>query len=123
MNYLLVSLGAAIGGVMRYWISNLMHKFLPATFPYGTLTVNILGSFLLGLIIFRLDEREIINQHLRIFLTVGFCGGFTTFSTFSFETVSLLRDSQIFLGLLNMILNLILCITGVYAAYLISKIG
>jgi fluoride exporter len=123
INYLLVSLGAAIGGGMRYWVSNLVHKFLPSSFPYGTLTVNILGSFILGLLIFRFDERELLNQHLKIMLTVGFCGGFTTFSTFSYETVSLFRDSQIGLGFLNIFLNITVCIIGVYAAYLISKLG
>jgi CrcB protein len=123
INYILVSLGAAVGGGMRYWISNVIHKFLPFTFPYGTLAVNLMGSFVLGLLIFGFDEKELLNQHLKVFLTVGFCGGFTTFSTFSFETFSLFRDSQIALGSLNILLNILICIVGVYFAYLISKLG
>ena len=61
INYLIVSIGAAIGGVSRYWLSNLAYKYFPAIFPYGTLIVNIVGSFLLGLIIFVFDEKELLK--------------------------------------------------------------
>lgn len=122
INYLMVSLGAALGGGFRYWVSNIAHKLFPATFPYGTLTVNIIGSFILGLTMFLLDEREMITPGLRLFLAVGFCGGFTTFSSFSFETFNLFRDSQIFLGFVNILVNVTVCFIGVYLAYLISKI-
>jgi CrcB protein len=117
-----VSLGAAFGGAARYWLSNFVYKFFPAIFPYGTLAVNIIGSFILGFIIFVFDERELINNQLKIFLTIGFCGGFTTFSTFSLETLNLLRDSQYFLALLNIILSVVFCIAGVFLAYIVSKI-
>ncbi|MBI1936634.1 MAG: fluoride efflux transporter CrcB [Ignavibacteriales bacterium] len=121
INYLIVSLGAAIGGALRYWLSGFVHKFLPASFPYGTLSVNVLGSFLLGLIIFFLDSRQMLSHQMKIFLTIGFCGGFTTFSTFSFETVNLLRHSEFFFALLNILLNVILCLTAVYIASLLSQ--
>lgn len=122
MNYLIISLGAAIGGAARYWLSNLVYKFFPATFPYGTLAVNILGSFIIGLIIFVFDERELISQQSRLFLTIGFCGGLTTFSTFSLETFSLIRDSEYFLATLNVILSVMLCLLGVFLAYIVSKV-
>ena len=122
MNYLLVSIGAALGGMLRYWLSNYVYKFLPATFPYGTLAVNFIGSFILGFIIFFLDQKELISPGLRLFLTIGFCGGFTTFSTFSLETLNLFRDSEILLGFGNILLSLLLCIGGIYIAYLLSKI-
>ncbi|HKI76932.1 MAG TPA: fluoride efflux transporter CrcB [Ignavibacteriaceae bacterium] len=121
MNYIIVSLGAAFGGGLRYWISNLIHKYLPSYFPYGTLVVNIVGSFLLGLIIFYFDQRDLISSELRLFLAIGFCGGFTTFSTFSFETMSLFRDSQFLLGIINILLSLILTFAGIYLAYIVSK--
>jgi CrcB protein len=122
MNYLIVSLGAALGGGLRYWVSNITYKFLPATFPYGTLAVNVIGSFILGVIIFMFDDKQLITPGVRLFIAVGFCGGFTTFSTFSLETINLLKDSQIIPGLLNILLNLSLCLAGVTLAYFISKV-
>ncbi len=121
IKYALVSLGAAIGGALRYWLSNYVYKFLPETFPYGTLAVNVLGSFLVGFSIFYLSDREIISSNLKLFLTVGFCGGFTTFSTFSLETMNLFRDSEFLLAGFNILLNLFLCLLGVYLAYIIFK--
>jgi CrcB protein len=122
MNYILVSIGAALGGVLRYWLTNVSYKVFPVTFPYGTLLVNIIGSFLLGIIMFYFDERELLNPSLRLFLTIGFCGGFTTFSTFSYETILLFRESQILFGILNILANLLLCLAGIYLAYLLSKL-
>jgi len=122
MNYIIVSFGAALGGALRYWVSNITYKYLPAYFPYGTLLVNIVGSFILGLIMFNLDQRELINSQLKIFLTIGFCGGFTTFSTFSYETINLFKDSQIFLGFVNILASVLLSLLGILLAYFISKI-
>jgi CrcB protein len=122
LNYLLIGLGAAIGGVLRFWLSNYTYKFLPETFPYGTLFVNVSGSFILGLIIFYFSEKELLSAQLRIFLAIGFCGGFTTFSTFSLETINLLRESQYWFSFLNIMLNIFLCLLGMYLAYLLTKI-
>lgn len=122
MNYLIVSIGAALGGALRYWLSNAAYKFFPPTFPYGTMIVNITGSFLLGLIIFGLDEKEIISSGMKLFLTIGICGGFTTFSTFSYETFALIRDSQYLLAALNIILSVILCLAGIVLSYFLVKI-
>lgn len=119
--YLIVSGGAALGGALRYWLSNFVYKFLPADFPYGTLAVNVIGSFILGFVMFSLFEKELISQDLRLFLTVGFCGGFTTFSTFSFETVNLMKNSEMLLAAANILANLILCMAGVYLAYILSN--
>ena len=122
INYLIVSAGAALGGALRYWLSNLAYRIFPVTFPYGTLIVNLVGSFILGLIIFLFDERELINNQVKIFLTIGFCGGFTTFSTFSLETFYLIRGSEYLLAAVNVILSLLLCFAGVFLAYIFSKI-
>ena len=122
MNYFFVGFGAAAGGVLRYWLSNYTYKYFPESFPVGTLVVNVIGSFILGLVMFYFSEKELISPHLRIFLTIGFCGGFTTFSTFSYETINLFRDAQIGPGLLNILLNLVLCLVGIYLAYLISQL-
>ncbi len=122
LNYIFVSAGAAIGGALRYGISTYIQKNISVIFPYGTLVVNILGSFLLGLIMFYLNEKELIGSEFRLFLTVGFCGGFTTFSTFSYETLNLFRDSEFGLAIYNVFLNVGLCLLGIYLAYLISKL-
>jgi CrcB protein len=122
LNYIYIGLGAAIGGVIRFWLSNYTYKILPESFPYGTLIVNVCGSFLLGLIMFYFNERGLLGPNLRVFLAIGFCGGFTTFSTFSLETMNLLRDSQFWLGFLNIGLTIFLNLLAIYLAYLISKL-
>jgi fluoride exporter len=91
---LVIGIGSCIGGISRYLLSQLIqNKFLSA-FPFGTLSVNIIGCFLIG-IIFGLSERGNFTLEWRLFLVTGFLGGFTTFSSFSNETVALLRDGQL----------------------------
>ena len=119
--YVVVFFGAGIGGSLRYWLSNFVYKFLPTNFPYGTLTVNFLGSFILGFVMFGLYDKELINQDMRLFLTIGFCGGFTTFSSFSLETINLLKNSEFLFGSLNILLNVFLCLAGTYLAYILSS--
>lgn len=119
MSFLIVALGSALGGVLRYWLSNVVYNFLPATFPFGTMLVNFAGSFIIGATIFGLSDRSLISQDLRLFLTVGFCGGFTTFSTFSLETVNLLRNSEYTLAGLNIGMSLIICLAATFLAFVI----
>ena len=91
---LYVALGSAIGGVSRYLLGGLVQRLLDTTFPAGTLLVNVTGSFLLGAIIRYALETPSLTPEVRGFLTVGFCGGYTTFSTFSYETMALLEDGE-----------------------------
>ena len=92
---LLIGTGSFIGGVLRYLLSQFIQtKFLSA-FPFGTLGVNILGCFAIG-IVFALSEKTNMSPEMRLFLATGICGGFTTFSAFSNETFSLMRDGQLF---------------------------
>lgn len=120
--YLIVTLGSGIGGLLRYVISDFVYKYSSSLFPYGTLTVNVVGSFFLGLIIFYLDSLKLVSSEMRLFLTIGLCGGLTTFSTFSYETVKLIQDSQYILAGANILLNVFVTILAVLLAAIISKL-
>lgn len=120
--YLLVAFGSAVGGMLRYWLSGAVHKLTVITFPYGTLAVNVLGTFILGLVIFYFDVKELISPEVKLFLTIGFCGGLTTFSTFSFETFNLLRDSEYMLAAGNILLNLFLTLFALLLSYYLAKL-
>lgn len=90
---LAIGFGSFLGGMSRYLVTLFIQNKILSTFPYGTLTVNIIGCFLIG-IVYGLSVRGNINVEWRLFLATGFLGGFTTFSSFSNDTVSLLRDAQ-----------------------------
>ena len=120
--YLIVALGSGIGGMLRYYISDLVQKYSSSLFPYGTLTVNIIGSFVIGLVLFYMDSIKIISSEMRLFLTVGLCGGLTTFSTFSYETIKLIQDSEYLLAGTNVLLNVMLTLLAVLLAAFISKL-
>jgi len=89
-----IAIGSALGGVSRYLVGGLVQRAAGAGFPTGTLLVNVTGSFLLGLFLRYGLETPTLTPELRAFLTIGFCGGYTTFSTFSYEAVALLEDGQ-----------------------------
>jgi fluoride exporter len=91
---LYVAVGSAIGGVARYLVGGLLQRWFDTTFPAGTLLINISGSFLLGTIIRCAIDTPTLTPELRALLTIGLCGGFTTFSSFSYETVALLEDGE-----------------------------
>jgi CrcB protein len=89
-----IALGSALGGVGRYLVGGLVQRTAGAGFPAGTLVVNVTGSFLLGVFLRYGLETPTLTPEMRAFLTIGLCGGYTTFSTFSYETVALLEDGQ-----------------------------
>lgn len=120
--YLIVAFGSGIGGLLRYVISDFVYKYSTSLFPYGTLTVNVVGSFLLGLILFYLDSLKLISSEMRLFLTIGLCGGLTTFSTFSYETVKLIQDSEYLLAGTNVLLNVFITLLAILLAAFISKL-
>ena len=120
--YLIVAFGSGIGGMLRYYISDFIQEYSFSLFPYGTLTVNVVGSFILGLILFYLDSLKLISSEMRLFLTIGLCGGLTTFSTFSYETVKLIQDSEYLLAGTNILLNVFVTILALLLAAFISKL-
>ncbi len=121
MNYLMVFIGAGLGGSLRYFISDFASRNFPVYFPFGTLIVNLIGSIFLGVLIFAFDDKELLNYNLKLLLAVGFCGGLTTFSTFSFETVYLLRETQFLLAGANIFANLLTTLAGIYIVYFIVR--
>lgn len=110
MNSFLVFLGGGIGATMRYGLQGVVHRIVGAGFPYGTLMVNVLGSFAIGFLMALFEDRFIVNPSLRVFLTIGILGGFTTFSSFSYETIALFRDGSFVPALMNVTLSLLGCL-------------
>jgi len=118
----IIGSGSFIGGVARYLLSRFVQNSIVSTFPFGTFIVNILGCFMIGLF-FGISEREnLMNTEWRMFLTVGFCGGFTTFSTFTNENIALLRDGNFLHFALYTSLSVFLCLMATYAGNLTTKI-
>jgi CrcB protein len=120
----LIGAGGFLGAIARYLVSRYLGSFM-ASFPLGTLVVNVSGSFLLGFIMYSIAYGKSIPSDLRDLITIGFIGAFTTMSTFSYETVRLAELNEIFFSALNLFLNLLLCIGAIYLskelAILINK--
>ena len=117
---LLVAGGGLIGCVARYWLAGVVQRLGDHGFPSGTLAVNILGSLIIGVVMTLSLERGVLDERLRILLTTGFCGGFTTMSTFSYETLALLRDGESLLAFWNVTASFAACVG---AAWLGSTVG
>lgn len=119
-----IGVGGFIGAVSRFLVSRYMNNLLP-NFPLGTLTVNIIGSFILGFIVYSVSLGRSISPEMRDFITIGILGGFTTMSSFAYESFRLMELGEILMFSLNLALNLVLCIAAVYAgkelAVLIAK--
>ncbi len=113
-NYLAIALGGAIGSMGRYWITISMVRFPPHWLPLGTVSVNVLGSFIIGLVWVYLQQRN-ESEFLRLFVAVGVLGGFTTFSTFSLETVYFLSESAWSRAMVNILMNLLGCLAATTA--------
>lgn len=108
-----IALGGALGAVLRYLISRGMHAVLGMHFPYGTLTVNVLGSLMMGVLTFYFLSRYSFGVNVRAFFLIGLLGAFTTFSSFSIETLNLFDSGATGAALLNIILNPGLCLVAV----------
>src|SRR5665648_313370 len=119
---LLIGTGGFLGSISRFLASRFMQNNFPSAFPFGTFFVNITGCFLIGLI-YGLSERStLLNPGWKMFLTAGFCGGFTTFSTFANENLAMLRDGDLFHLVLYTGLSIFLGISATFFGILIMKI-
>jgi len=122
MNILLVFAGGGIGAVARYWMQGIVYRFVNGMFPYGTVAVNVLGCFVIGLLVTGMEDRFMVNPSLRIFMTIGILGGFTTFSSFSFETIALLQEGEVLFGMLNILASIVICLSATYIGVIIGKL-
>lgn len=124
MAYVLVAIGSAFGGAARYWFYGITARAGGAVFPWGTLLVNLLGCTFIGFFatITGPDGRLLVRPGTRQFVMAGFCGGFTTFSTFSLETLSLARDGEWGPALANVLGSVLLCLVGVWIGYAIASV-
>jgi CrcB protein len=123
LEYFLVAVGGALGSVARHWFSGLVARGFGETFPWGTLLVNVTGSFLIGFFATMTGDggRWLVNRSGRIFFMVGICGGYTTFSSFSLQTLTLMEKGQWLYAAANALLSLVLCLVAVWLGYLVAK--
>lgn len=121
-NIFIIGAGGFLGTVSRFLTSKYIQVYFPSSFPLGTFIINVLGCFLIGLFYGFSEKSNVVTPELRMFLTVGFCGGFTTFSTFANENLTLLRDAEFFYSLLYVGLSIFLGILAVYLGNLLTKI-
>lgn len=118
---LIIAFGGSLGAVSRYLISKNIQSIFNQVLPLGTLFVNVIGSFLIGFL-FYLFDYVIVPGEIKSFLTIGFLGAFTTFSTFSLETINLFKAGEIKLGITNILTNNILCLVMVILGILASRL-
>ncbi|MBF0291169.1 MAG: fluoride efflux transporter CrcB [Nitrospinae bacterium] len=121
-SYLAVAFGGALGSMARYFAAGSVYERLGTGFPYGTLAVNVAGCFLIGLIMELTESRFTINPQFKIFLTIGVLGGFTTFSTFSFETLALARDGLMLKAGANAFGSLFTCLMATWVGMVAGRI-
>lgn len=116
-----IAVGSALGGMSRYLLGGLVQRAVAGTFPFGTLLINVTGSFLLGAILRYGVDTPTLTPELRALLTVGFCGGYTTFSTFSYEAVALLEDGEWSRASLYVALSLVLSLIATFLGFMAAR--
>lgn len=120
-NVLWISIGAVLGANARYFLSRWAARALSPTFPYGTLIINITGSFVIALFLVWTSERAIVDPRWRMLVVIGFCGAYTTFSSYAFETMYYFQQGHWTLFATNILLNNVLCLAAILAGAALAK--
>ena len=123
-SYISIAVGSALGGVARFWVSGIVARQFGETFPWGTLLVNVTGSFLIGFFATLTDPegRFLVAPTFRQFFMIGICGGYTTFSSFSLQTLKLVRDGEWLYAGANALLSFVLCMVAVWLGHLLASV-
>lgn len=116
-----IAIGGATGAVLRFWVSTGVYSLLGRGFPYGTFTVNVVGSLLMGLLFVILQDRLSVSVEWRAFLLIGVLGSFTTFSTFSIETFNLFEDGENIKAVMNMLLSVLTCVAATWIGVMAGR--
>lgn len=120
--FIAIFLGGGCGALSRYLIIDQINKISSNSFPYGTTLVNVLGAFLIGIIYYLLISKIIINEQLKLFITIGFLGGFTTFSSFNLDFFKLIESGSIFLAIIYALASFLVTIVAFYIGYSLAKV-
>jgi fluoride exporter len=123
MKYVMVGLGGGLGSILRFWVGSYVSGRMGTRFPYGTLLINCTASFLIGLIITLLAEKAHWSPNLRYLIPIGFIGGYSTFSTFEYETFRLLQDGEILSVVLNVALSVVVGFVAVWLGVIVGRSG
>ncbi len=122
LDFLAISLGAILGANLRYWMSRSAARLLGPVFPYGTLTINVIVSFVLGFFLTWTSERAMVDPRWRLLVAVGFCGGYTTFSSYAYETMTFFQQGQWTLLAANFVANNLLACLAVLAGMALARV-
>jgi CrcB protein len=122
VEYLVIGLGGFLGANARYLVAGWAAQRFGAIFPYGTFIINVSGSLILGLFLAFLQERTFIHPNYRLFFAIGFLGAYTTFSTFTYETLRLVQDGSVLLALVNIFGSVVVGLLGVFLGFVLGEL-